>query len=132
MTAVNSLCVDQRSLLTVRTLSELPLSQQRFSFSASLYHTNPTNFKKQLYMYLLKLGVNRTCNLFSLGTISAQSKERSSFCKKASSCSRNLGLWTPFGINSFVCLAAPGLRSGALGPRACAGHVSNVPALVSM
>ena len=85
-----------------------------------------------MYMYLLKPGVKRTCNLFSLGTISAQSKERSSFCKKASNCSRNLGLWTPFGMNSFVCFATPGLRSGALGPRACAGHVSKVPALVSM
>ena len=75
---------------------------------------------------------NHTCSLFSLGTISAQSKERNSFCKKASSCSRNFGLCTPLGINSFVCLACPGFRSGALGPRACAGHVSKVPALVSI
>ena len=89
-----------------------------------------------LSLYRLHLGSVQlslhTCSLFSLGTISAQSRERNSFCKKASSCSRNFGLCTPLGINSFVCLACPGFRSGVLGPRACAGHVSKVPALVSI
>ena len=89
-----------------------------------------------LSLYRLHLGSVQlslhTCSLFSLGTISAQSRERNSFCKKASSCSRNFGLCTPLGINSFVCLACPGFRSGALGPRACAGHVSKVPARVSI
>lgn len=75
---------------------------------------------------------HNTCSLFSLGTISVQSRQRSSFCKNASNCSRNFGLWTPFGMNSLVCLTTPGLRSGLLGPNACAGHISNVPALVSI